>query len=172
MKKHIGGAPFARGITLIELLVVLALVGLLTAMAVPAMTQHWRKARRLDGVTALARIQMAQEQFRNGHAQYADGFISSSGHPDGMLVRMADAAEASRVTELRSTDGHYRLSVVAADRHGYRLTATAQGSQAGDTGCAVLLLKLEDGVAIYLSGDGASVVHDESSLANRRCWNR
>lgn len=103
-----------KGFTLLELLVAMSVFALLAALALPAYTAALQQGRRGDAIATLLQLQLAQEQWRARHPQYAS---------------LADLGMGSL-----SRDGHYRLQVTAHDAAGYHATATpvANGRQAGD----------------------------------------
>ena len=140
----------ARGFTLVEVLVVLVIVAVLALFAWPAFHTHWLRARRVDGHLALMQLQQHQARWRSDHPGYAT------------------AAELG--TPATSPEGHYRLSVHDPDGTGYLLRAEAQGSQRADTGCAVLVLRLEQAHTSLQSHTAAGAENQEP--ANRRCWSR
>ncbi len=70
----------AFGITLIELLVTLAIIAIIAGLVYPSYSQKLRAARRNDATTSLLRIQLAQENFRAMHTDYAED-IESLGWP-------------------------------------------------------------------------------------------
>lgn len=152
-----------------ESVTVLAIVGLLASMAFPSLAQHWRKTRRMDAVLAVTRVQQAQERFRGDKAAYADAFITHDGQPGGALLRMADVAEAGRLDECGSTDGHYLLRVTAADSRGFTVTAMAHGAQADDRVCGSMSMTLDGDAVTYASSVTGSRVDSE---ARHRCWSR
>lgn len=140
----------ARGFTLVEVLVVLLIVAVLSLLAVPAFHHHWLRARRADGQLALLQLQQHQARWRTDHPRYAT------------------AAELGAPAV--SPHGHYRLTVDEPDAAGYLLQAEAQGAQRADSGCAVLLLRLEQAHTATRSRTAAGAENPEP--ANRRCWSQ
>lgn len=120
----------ARGLTLVEITVVLAVLGIVATLALPSQMATLQRARRLDATAALNRLQMAQERHRSTHGLYAFDLAALAGPS-------------------RSGEGLYDLllrnpgdgSVVLAAR------ARADGAQGGDTECAEITLRLNQGLA-------------------------
>lgn len=133
----------APGFTLVELCVVLAVAGVLATIAWPAYQSQLRRGHRADAVTALLRLQLAQENYRSHHGLYASQL--------GVLVGAAAQ---------RSSEGLYDIELLDAggDRYEARATARTGSVVAGDTGCTVLSLQVRDGLADF--------------APSSRCWNR
>jgi type IV pilus assembly protein PilE len=62
-----------RGFTLIELMVVVAIVGILSTIALPAYTDYTRRSRATDGVSGLATWRMRMEQYYQDNNDYGVG---------------------------------------------------------------------------------------------------
>jgi type IV pilus assembly protein PilE len=133
----------APGFTLVEIAVVLAVLAVLVTVTVPSAMGSLTKARRSDAVTALTRVQVAQERFRGHHGSY-------SGNPQSLIGAAAP----------RSEQGHYDIQLLSAqpDRYAASATARADSPQARDSECQQLTLSVVDGIAEH----GPSL----------RCWNR
>lgn len=144
------------GFTLIELMITLVVVAVLAAIALPAYQDSIRKGRRSDALQALSAAQLAQERWRSNHAEYTPN--------------LSDLQVISP-----TSGGYYTLSLAAVSsapgtwRTGYRVLATAVGSQAGDTNCKLLGVEVNGG--IVRNGAGESAIN--WSLAEpdpNRCW--
>lgn len=114
-----------HGVTLIELVIVLAIVGLLTYMAVPAYTQFVMKSKRTQATSTLMNIQLAQEKYRTNNATY------------GTLAQVWGGVTATE-------NGDYTLAINNNTATGFTATATAVGGQVNDaeqgTACSPLVL--------------------------------
>lgn len=139
---HRLAARGAGGFTLVELTIAAAVAAVLASVTLPSYRGHLLRAGRLDGVAALTRLQMAQEQHRALHGLYA-----------GQLGALRGVGAAS-------PEGRYTLALALVGAEGYRATATARpgGQQAADHDCAALTLDVTHGFA--QAGPSA------------RCWQR
>lgn len=118
-----------RGFTLIEVCLALAVLGILAAVAWPSQQAQLQRARRMDAISALTRLQMAQEQYRLRHGRYS--------------------AELNGLAASRSPEGLYQLAVAdaAADTVTLIARARADGPQQSDRDCRELTLHLNQGLA-------------------------
>ena len=116
----------AQGFTLIELMITVAIIGILTAIAIPSYRDSVRKSNRADAQISLSRLATLEEKYffrtNNYSADFAD-FI----------------AGATSGAAIDSDEGHYSIAVSGGGT-AWSMTATAQGNQAGDTDCATLTL--------------------------------
>lgn len=139
----------ARGFTLVELLAAVSIAGVLSSIAWPSFEGSLQRARRADATLAMAQLQIVQERWYANRGRY------------GNLAEL-------RLAE-RSSAGHYRLEVVAADEQAYVAHALASGAQARDAACRSLRLSVSGGVTTRESGADERFGND--AAANRRCWN-
>ena len=117
----------AAGFTLVEIAVVCAVVGVLTAVALPSYQSHLLRSGRADAVDALTRLQLAQAQYHAAHGLYA-----------------TELAVLRGVPQPASAQGLYMLTI-SGGGDGYRATALAQGRQRKDTDCTVLSVEVAQG---------------------------
>ncbi len=140
------GAKLGRphcGFSLVEICIVLAIAGVLATVAWPSLQSQLQRGRRADGVAALMRVQLAQESYRAHHGLYA-----------AQLTQLRGASAS------RSNDGLYDIELLGHGGSRYEAMASVRGAAAarGDGDCAVLRLKVNDGLAEF--------------APSLRCWNR
>jgi type IV pilus assembly protein PilE len=136
-----------RGFTLVELMVVVAVVTLLSLIALPAYTGYVQKSRRAEAIILLNQIAQEQERWRANNPAYAT----------------LSATPASGVAVLNPVSGYYTVNIASATATGYVATASASGAQAGDTKCTSLTLSMNVGNLTYDRTGTATV---------NQCWNR
>jgi type IV pilus assembly protein PilE len=115
----------AHGFTLLEIVVALAIVSIVSSMAVPAYQSSLARAQRSEAIDALTKLQLAQESFRANHGSYALGLPLLGGMGEPMK--------------------HYRLDMVSAHAGGYIARATALDRSARHQGCGELSITVADG---------------------------
>lgn len=108
------------GFTLMELLIALAVVAIISAVAIPSYQGSVRKARRADAKVALNDLAQRLERC---HTQF--GAYNDAGCPV--------------TSPVSSPDGYYQTTSVRAAAS-YTLTAAPQGPQAADSKCTSLSL--------------------------------
>lgn len=141
-----------RGFTTIELMIALAILTILFSVALPTFLDQVRKGRRSDAITALGQLQQAQERWRSTNTAYASPTQLTS-NPGLNLPGT-------------SPRGYYQITINASDAVGYQATATAVSgtTQADDTSCSTMAVRMQQGAVSYGSGAGP----DWSD--SNRCW--
>lgn len=154
----------SRGFTLIELMVVVAIVGLLATIAIPAYNDHIRKTNRVDAITALTQLQLAQEKLRANCRFYGDQIAAAS--DCGADADNTDLAYTTGAAN--SPEGHYTIAITdgSASGNGYTATATAvSASQLEDTDCRTFTLTVS-----AASPQGTKTSADSGGGATTICW--
>jgi type IV pilus assembly protein PilE len=135
-------------------MIAVAIIGLLAVVAGPAFMDQIRKGRRSEAFSVLAKLQQEQERWRSTNATYADGSQLASG---------------LKITTPTAT-GYYAIAITSADAVSYVATATAVSglSQASDSGCTLLAVRMLNGNLAYGSGSGSTPDWTDP----KRCWAR
>ncbi len=113
------------GFSLIEVVIVMAIIGIISAFAVPAYQDSVRKSHRAEGIETLLDVAQAQEVLYSQTNAY-----STNAKPF-----------APTATSVSSENGYYVVTVAqgsCASTACFVATATAQGAQANDTNCKTL----------------------------------
>lgn len=108
--------PRQHGFTLIELMIAVAIIGILSAIAVPSYQKYVREARRADGQALLLDLQQKQEKWRVNNTSY------------GTLADLGGSP----------TSSYYDYTVTVNTATAYTLIATAKSTQTTDTDCTTL----------------------------------
>ena len=118
------------GFTLIELMIVVAIIGVLTMIALPGYDSYLIRTRRAEGRKELMTLAAAQERFYTNCNFFAPKISGSQNDCSG-LGRGSDTP----LTE----SGYYKISL-AGSATNYTLTATPQDHQATDLDCTTMTL--------------------------------
>ncbi|MBU1190838.1 MAG: prepilin-type N-terminal cleavage/methylation domain-containing protein [Gammaproteobacteria bacterium] len=92
------------GFGLMELLIALAIVAILATLALPSYRTQMQQGRRLDAISSLLSIRVAQEKWRASHTSYAS--LDDLGWSSGT-----------------SLEGHYQLRLSEHSASGFMLIA-------------------------------------------------
>lgn len=119
-----------KGFTLTELVVALAIIGILSVIAISSYRPYIRQSRRTDAVNSLLSISLAEERYRSNNATY------------GTLAQVWSGTTVS-------AGGYYTLAISSPNATGYTITATGAGDQANDstsgTACSPMTFSMSSG---------------------------
>lgn len=101
------------GFTLIELMIVVAIIGILSAVAIPKYSDYTKRAHIVEAINALTEIRTKLEQHYQDYRSY-------------------DTVDNFNTPCVNSTAGQFSISCEVTDA-GYKATATGSNAMAGFT---------------------------------------
>jgi type IV pilus assembly protein PilE len=120
-----------QGFTLIELMIAVAIIGILTAIALPSYQENVRKSRRADGKAALLGLANAMER----HFTEANTYKNSA----GSIGTPTDTGTPYIYTADSGAANYYDLNIFAAGDSSYEIRAEPKNGQSSDK-CGKLTL--------------------------------
>jgi type IV pilus assembly protein PilE len=123
------------GFTLIEILIALALIGVLTAVAVPAYTSYVLRGRLTEAFTALSAVQTKAEEFWSNNRTYASLPLPAAGaNFDYSLDATTSASSYIVIATGKNAAANFVFTI---DQNGNRATTAVPTGWTGSTSCWV-----------------------------------
>lgn len=149
-----------KGFTLMELMIVVAIIGILSSIAIPSYVEHVRQGKRADAKVELLKIAQMQESYYVQNMSYAKKLGAGAG-----TLGLAGATIPSEQNEysiaMVTTPGSCTGSG-ATSCTSFVLSATPTGGQLGDTKC----------LRFTLSNTGRKGTTASATAAQiKKCWN-
>jgi type IV pilus assembly protein PilE len=133
----------ARGFTLIELMVTLAILGVLTAIAIPSYSAYIVRGQRANAKAALLQTAQAMERYYTVNGSYSAGagapLPAVSGTASCVAVAPSDGTPPTYCVSLAATASTFLLSATPCGDGGAGCPANANNSFI-DADCNVLTL--------------------------------
>ena len=152
--RHARRSAAHRGVTLLELMMVLALIAILSAVALPTYHDAVRRSHRADARSALLQAAHWMERVATAQGVYPVAGAGSSGSGDALPPALRTVPS-----------GRYALSLRVSTASAYTLAAEPLGAQSGDR-CGTLTLDQAGVRDVIPTGSGASAELVAS------CWGR
>jgi prepilin-type N-terminal cleavage/methylation domain-containing protein len=157
------------GFTLLELMIVVAIIGILSAIAIPTFQSYIYRSRTTEAVTFLAEIRQRQESYRAEFGQYCSVSASTGSAPSsGSWAPRSLPASGSKVAWDSTLDSWSQLGaspdgMVAFQ---YRTTAGGPGSSPGIPGYTGNDFWFVAQAQADLDGDGEVMIMEAYDRAN------
>ena len=151
-----------KGFTLVEIMIVVAILGIISAIAVPSYMEYVKKGKRADAKVELLRIAQLQESYFVEQLSYAKDLSSTRANGGLGLGTTVKSEQEQYLISISSQDsGNGTCTGLPADScASYTLTAAPLGGQASDK-CG----------KFTLTNTGVKDVVDEyTSYDAKKCW--
>lgn len=124
-------APRQAGFTLIEVMITVAIIGILSAIALPAYTDYIRRGRIPEATSNLAAIQVRMEQwFQDRKSYYPDGATTGCGIANLPTVADGTARFFNITCATQNSGASYTLTAAGVGAmNGFNYTINQEGAK-------------------------------------------
>jgi len=150
-----------QGFTLIELMITVAVIAILSAVALPSYTKYVQKSRRADAKTALLELATRQERYYSLNNAYTSDPVKL-GYGASATFPVAVNVSGQSNYQIDFTKDGAGVSNVSA--RAFEAKATPIGNQTKDTDCYAFVIN-QLGVRTNVKSDGTT-----SIPASAGCW--
>lgn len=142
-----------RGFTLIELMITIAVVGIITAIALPSYNEYIRRSRRSD-----ARVVLLQ------NAQFMERFLTENDRYDLQRNGVTPVALPNTISPAATTGSQimYNVTLAAVNRNSYTLQAVPVAGNAMDG----------DACGSYIIDNLGVKSNANNSRTSIECWSK
>jgi type IV pilus assembly protein PilE len=150
ISKKITAPHGIHGFTLIELMIVVAVIGILTAIALPSYQRYIEKSRRVDAKNAILDLASREERYLSVNSTYSNS-ATALGYGSAFPLAINSTGTS-----------YYNLNVTNATATAFTAIAVPTGSQTADTTCYSYQVD-QLGTQSNLDAGG-------NSIAGAGCW--
>jgi type IV pilus assembly protein PilE len=151
------GANNKKGFTLIELMIVVAVIGILSAIAMPSYKEYVARSRRAEVRTILLEAVQWMERHYTENLKYDSNTAGTA---------VADLFPANLKQSPRDGGGVYAIAVSAATARTYTITATRLGSMAADK-CGDYQIT---NIGVKSNPNYSTSAYSSAAAAASACW--
>lgn len=153
-----------KGLTLIELMVTIAIIGILSAIAIPSYSYYTRVTKRSAAKSSVQQVRGLLEQYYTNNKSYTTdltnlGFNNSPLEVDKNDQEVSAAKAVYEITVNTAAAGSMKYCKANCD---YEVVATAKNTQTKDTNCAVFVFNS--------LGQKTSYDSSGNSSTSKGCW--
>lgn len=162
----------AMGFSLIELMITVAILGILSSIAVPSYMQYVRESKRTEAKTEMLRIAQLQESYYVQNLSYANYLNGAGGLGfNGKTITTETGLYKVQMWGIDSSNKYNTCDGVSSNPCvGYRIQATpiAGAGQDSDEDCSVGFRLFNTGLR---QARGSSDSNWASAATSDECWN-